>query len=104
MQDAYAALFQGAVAHLKAKEDEALQGTPAVGVVGEEELEQPDAVAFVEAAKLKLARHMCAQAASAFELLDKDKDGMVQVAQVDRLLRVVEQGNTPEWLRSEYKL
>jgi Ca2+-binding EF-hand superfamily protein len=89
------------MAQLKTKEDEALRAAPAVGVMAEDALEQPDAVAFVEAAKLKLARHMCAQAASAFELLDKDKDGKVQVAQLDRLLRVVEQGNSPEWLRSE---
>lgn len=75
LQEAFDELFQGAEAQIRAKEDAALQTQAPIEALEEEQLKEAEASEFVEAIKLKLARHMCAQAGRAFELLDKDKDG-----------------------------
>lgn len=76
-QDGYSALFDGAVARLKEQEAVALDGKPKIAVLDEAAATGADGLAYVEAIKLKLARHMCTQAGGAFELLDKDKDGRI---------------------------
>ncbi|EGZ25065.1 hypothetical protein PHYSODRAFT_539963 [Phytophthora sojae] len=70
----------------------------------DEELCSPKAEAFVEAVKLKLSRHMFTQAVASFELLDKDKDGKVQVEEMEKLLQAAALGNSPEWLKSQFQL
>ncbi|KAE8878037.1 hypothetical protein PF005_g8253 [Phytophthora fragariae] len=103
-KDAFDAFVKEAGAYLQRQEDEAFQGCDKVGPMEEEELGSPKAEAFVEAVKLKLSRHMFTQAAASFELLDKDKDGKVQVEEVEKLLQVAALGNGPDWLKSQFQL
>jgi len=74
-KDAFDAFVKEAGVHLQQQEQEAFEGCDKVGPMPEEQLDSLEALAFVEAVKVKLARHMCTQAAASFELLDKDKDG-----------------------------
>ncbi|GMF44148.1 unnamed protein product [Phytophthora fragariaefolia] len=74
-KDAFAAFAKEAGEYLQRQEDEAFQGCDKIRPLEDEELASPEAEAFVEAVKVKLARHMLSQAAASFELLDKDKDG-----------------------------
>ncbi|KAG7399817.1 hypothetical protein PHYBOEH_007816 [Phytophthora boehmeriae] len=101
-REAFDALMKEAGAYLQSQEKEAFQGCEKIGVMDESELRSPQAVAFVEAVKLKLSKHMCMQAANSFEHLDKDKDGKIQLCDVEKLLQVAAQGNGTEWLKSQF--
>lgn len=75
-KDAFDAFVKEAGVYVQTQEEEAFQDCSKIGPMEqEEELNSTKADAFVEAVKMKLARHMCTQAAASFELLDKDKDG-----------------------------
>lgn len=76
-KQAFEALVSDCVAFIKTIEDEAWQNSAKVAVMDESELHSPTASAYVEAFKLKLAKHKCASAAGFFDNLDKDKDGRV---------------------------
>ncbi|KAL4161034.1 hypothetical protein PRNP1_001591 [Phytophthora ramorum] len=102
-KETFDALVKEAGAYLQTREDEAFQDCDRIGPLDEEELSSPKAEAFVEAVKMKLSRHMT-QAAASFELLDKDKDGKVDVEEVEKLLQVAAHGNGPEWLKSQFHL
>lgn len=99
---AFDAFVGEAGAFLREQEDEAFRGCEKIGPMDDAELESEQAGAFVEAVKLKLSRHICAQAAASFEQLDKDKDGKIHVGEVEKLLQVAAEGNGTEWLKSQF--
>ena len=126
-KEIFGAFVKEAGVYLQTQEEEAFQDCEKIGPMEEEELISPKADAFVEAVKIKLARHMCMRTAASFELLDKDKDGercnesifigngfltagavfftttyagKVHVDEVEKLLRVAAHGNGTEWLKS----
>lgn len=72
---AFDALVQDCVAFMKAIEDGVWQNNAKVAVMDESEIDSTVASEYVEAFKLKLAKHKCASAATYFDKLDKDKDG-----------------------------
>ncbi|CAH0489772.1 unnamed protein product [Peronospora farinosa] len=78
-KETFGAFVKEAGVYLQTQEDEAFQDCGNIGPMEEEELISPKADAFVEAVKIKLARHMCIRTAASFELLDKDKDGKIHV-------------------------
>ena len=73
---AFDAFVKDVRVYLQTIEEEAWQECGKIGPMEEEELGGHKADEFVEAVKLKMARHMCTQTAMSFELLDKDKDGV----------------------------
>ncbi|KAL3664179.1 hypothetical protein V7S43_011060 [Phytophthora oleae] len=103
-KDAFDAFVKEAGVYLQTQEEEAFQGCDKIGPMEEEELNSPKADAFVEAIKLKLSRHIFAQATGSFELLDKEKDGKVHIGEVEKLMQVAAQGNGMEWLQSQFYL
>ncbi|KAK1934401.1 hypothetical protein P3T76_011010 [Phytophthora citrophthora] len=103
-KDAFDAFVKEAGAYLQTQEEEAFQVCDKIGPMEEEELSSPKADAFVEAIKLKLSRHIFAQATGSFDLLDKNKDGKVHIDEVEKLLQVAAQGNGKEWLRNQFCL
>ncbi|ETK72463.1 hypothetical protein L917_20144 [Phytophthora nicotianae] len=103
-KDAFNAFVKEASDYLQKLENEAFDGCDKIGPMEDEELSSPKADAFVEAVKMKLSRHICTQAVSSFDLLDKDKDGKVRVDEVEKLLQVEAHGNGIEWLKSQFHL
>ncbi|CAH0480672.1 unnamed protein product [Peronospora belbahrii] len=103
-KDDFDAFMKEIDVYLQTQEEEAFQDCGMIGPMEAEELNSPQADAFVEAVKMKLARHMCSHTAASFELLDKDKDGKVYVKEVEKLLQVITQGNGTEWLKSQFQL
>ncbi|KAF4317208.1 hypothetical protein BBO99_00003714 [Phytophthora kernoviae] len=101
-REAFDAFMKEAGVYLQKQEEEAFQGCEKIGAMDESELRSPQAEAFVEAVKLKLSRHICMQAAGSFDYLDKDKDGKIQLCDVEKLLLVAAQGNGTEWLKSQF--
>ncbi|CAI5722657.1 unnamed protein product [Hyaloperonospora brassicae] len=101
---AFDAFVKDVSVYLQTIEAEAWQECGKIGPMEEEELGGHKADEFVEAVKLKMARHMCTQTAMSFELLDKDKDGKVFVDEVTKLLQVVAHGNGTKWLKSQFDL
>lgn len=74
---AFEALVQDCVTFIKTIEDDVWQSNAKVSVMDESEMDSAIASEYVEAFKLKLAKHKCASAAAYFDNLDKDKDGKV---------------------------
>ncbi|CAI5743194.1 unnamed protein product [Peronospora destructor] len=103
-KETFDAFVKEAGVYLQTQEEEAFQDCGKIEPMEEEELISPKADAFVEAIKMKLARHMCICTAASFELLDKDKDGKVHVDDVEKLLQVAAYGNGTEWLKSQFHL
>uniref|UniRef100_K3WYC7 EF-hand domain-containing protein n=1 Tax=Globisporangium ultimum (strain ATCC 200006 / CBS 805.95 / DAOM BR144) TaxID=431595 RepID=K3WYC7_GLOUD len=100
----FEALVQDSVTYLKTIEDAAWQEKPKIGVIEESDIATQASSEYIEAFKVKLAKHKCANATKYFEQLDKDKDGKVSVKDVDKLLRVLTNGSTADWLQSQFQL
>uniref|UniRef100_M4BRM8 Uncharacterized protein n=1 Tax=Hyaloperonospora arabidopsidis (strain Emoy2) TaxID=559515 RepID=M4BRM8_HYAAE len=73
---AFDAFVKNVSVYLQQQEEQVFNEFGKIGPMEEEELTGHKAAEFVEAVKLKMARHMCMQTAMSFELLDKDKDGV----------------------------
>ncbi|RLN61373.1 hypothetical protein BBJ28_00012053 [Nothophytophthora sp. Chile5] len=74
-KDGFDAFVREVAVYLQKLEDEAFQSSGKIGALQESDLDSAEAEAYVEAIKLKMSRHMCMQAATCFELLDRDNDG-----------------------------
>uniref|UniRef100_A0AAV1U0Y1 EF-hand domain-containing protein n=1 Tax=Peronospora matthiolae TaxID=2874970 RepID=A0AAV1U0Y1_9STRA len=101
---AFDAFVKDVSVYLQQQEEQVFNECGKIGPMEEEELSGHKAEEFVEAVKLKMARHMCMQTAMSFELLDKDKDGKVHVDEVEKLLQVVAHGNGTKWMKSQFDL
>ncbi|KAF1316725.1 hypothetical protein FI667_g15256, partial [Globisporangium splendens] len=77
--DCVRSLVQDSVSYLKTIEDATWEEKPKIGVIEESDIVTPEASEYIEAFKVKLAKHKCANAAKYFEQLDKDKDGQFQL-------------------------
>jgi hypothetical protein len=80
---------QDSVTYLKTIEDAAWQEKPKIGVIEESDIATQASSEYIEAFKVKLAKHKCANATKYFEQLDKDKDGAMLRHQLGKGVRAL---------------